>query len=427
MTVSSFPDGTSEMTRGAAEERLRKAPWLGAAGLQAVFSAVERDGDRARVVGGAVRNTLLGHPVPDVDIATTASPQDVMRRAEQAGLKAVGTGLDHGTVTVVSDGFPYEVTTLREDVETFGRQARVVFGTDWTRDAERRDFTMNALYADREGRLHDPLGGLEDCLAGRVRFIGDPDTRLREDYLRILRFFRIHAAYGRGEMDEEALGACLRQREGLRHLSAERIGHEMRRLLQAPLAAQSLRMMNDCGLWEIATGGLARIDDYEALRSLEEFAPEVRDPELGLVVLSGFVHEDLERICDRLRLSNAERKRMRTAWAAMKTFRLPGNATSVAGLLYDFGRQGALDGVLAVWAARIAQNASNAHDMRETISLLRTQPVPEFPLKGADLLALGHAPGKALGQMLERLEDAWRKSGFKLEKDGLLTLSNEQS
>ena len=207
-----------------ADQILQQAEWLKSPGIQAVFAAIEQEGDEARVVGGAVRNTLLGHPVPDVDIATTASPETVMERARAAGLKPIGTGIDHGTITVVSSGYPYEVTTLREDVETFGRQARVVFGRNWTRDAERRDFTLNALYVDRHGRLHDPLGGLDDCLNRHVRFIGDPDTRIREDYLRILRFFRIYAAYGAGDMDADGLGACLRQRDGLRHLSAERIG-----------------------------------------------------------------------------------------------------------------------------------------------------------------------------------------------------------
>ncbi|WP_297578799.1 CCA tRNA nucleotidyltransferase [Roseibium sp.] len=327
------------------DDILRRADWLNAPGIQDVFSAIEQDGDQARVVGGAVRNTLLGHPVPDVDIATSARPEDVMQRAAQAGLKPVGTGLEHGTITVISSGFPYEVTTLREDVETFGRQARVVFGKDWVKDAERRDFTMNALYVDRHGGLHDPLGGLGDCLEGRVRFIGDPDTRIKEDYLRILRFFRIYAAYGRGELDAGGLSACLRQRDGLRRLSAERIGHEMRRLLRAPLAATALRLMNDCGLWEIATGGLARIDDFDALRTMKDVAPEAGDHEVGLVVLAGFVREDLERICDRFRLSNAERKRMRTAWAVTKRLKQSNEMPQASSLVYEYGKQGAIDGL----------------------------------------------------------------------------------
>jgi len=406
-----------------ADHILAQADWLNTDGIQSVFSAIEQEGDEARVVGGAVRNTLLGHPVPDVDIATTARPEDVMQRARAAGLKPVGTGLDHGTVTVVSGGFPYEVTTLREDVETYGRQARVVFGRDWSRDAERRDFTLNALYADRRGRLHDPLGGLEDCLARRVRFIGDPDMRIQEDYLRILRFFRIYAAYGEGEMDKAGLGACLRQRDGLRHLSAERIGHEMRRLLRAPLAGPALTMMNDCGLWEIATGGLARIDDFLALRSLSDVAQEPDDPELGLVVLAGFVREDLERICDRFRLSNAERDRMRTAWAAMKKYRHSGSLPDASQELYEFGRQGAIDGLLAHWASQRAQGRAPDADYADLLGRLRHAPRPVFPLKGADLIATGQAPGPALGDLLKRLETSWRDSGFSLSKDDLMRLA----
>jgi poly(A) polymerase len=400
---------------------LRHANWLQSPGIQAVFSAIEQGGDEARVVGGAVRNALLGHAVPDVDIATTALPNEVMRRTTDAGLKPIGTGLDHGTITVISSGYPYEVTSLREDVETFGRQAKVVFGKDWMKDAERRDFTLNALYVDRHGHLHDPLGGLEDCLARRVRFIGDPDKRIKEDYLRILRFFRIFAAYGKGEMDAAGISACLRQRYGLRHLSAERIGHEMRRLLQAPLAGRALRMMNDCGLWEIATGGLARLDNYDALRELEVFAPETLDPELGLLVLTGFVREDLERICDRLRLSNAERKRMKKAWAARKFLKKSAEFPSAASLVYDFGRQGAMDGVLAFWSTLRARQKADDEKFAGLLADIRVQPIPEFPLKGADLIAFGHSPGPKLGDLLKGLEDQWRSSGFSLRKQDLIT------
>lgn len=419
------PADTNNTMSVTAEQILQQADWLKAPGIQAVFEAIEQEGDEARVVGGAVRNTLLGHPVPDVDIATTASPETVMERTRAAGLKPIGTGIDHGTITVVSSGYPYEVTTLREDVETFGRQARVVFGRNWTRDAERRDFTLNALYVDRHGRLHDPLGGLDDCLDRRVRFIGDPDKRIREDYLRILRFFRIYAAYGAGDMDADGLGACLRQRDGLRHLSAERIGHEMRRLLRARLAAPALKMMNDCGLWEIATGGLARIEDYLALRSLDVDASNVTDPELGLVVLTGFVREDVERVCDRLRLSNAERERMRTAWAAMRCLRQADKLPEAAHLVYQFGRQGAVDGLLGRWAGLRAQDKDPGDTFTGLLERLKDVPLPQFPIKGADLIAAGHAPGRALGDRLKSLEADWRDSGFSLSRQDLLARAGE--
>ncbi len=412
-----FLDGSNSLMKEKAHQILGSADWLLTPSIQAVFSALERDGDGARVVGGAVRNTLLGHTVPDIDIATTATPQDVMRRSSEAGLKAIGTGIDHGTITVISGGFPYEVTTLREDVETYGRQARVVFGKDWTKDALRRDFTMNALYVDRHGTLHDPLGGLDDCFARRVRFIGDPDMRLREDYLRILRFFRIYAAYGDGEMDPEGLGACLRQRDGLRHLSAERIGHEMRRLVKAPRSAIAVKLMNDCGLFEIATGGLARIGDFEALRELDDIAAETRDPELGLTVLAGFVREDVVRVADRLRLSNAERMRMRTAWAVYKLFRQSDELPETKVLLYAHGRQGAIDGLLAYWAAYNAEYRSGEKpNFSDALSALRTSDIPVFPLKGADLIELGQRPGPEVGRVLRSLEKLWCESGFTLGK-----------
>lgn len=403
-----------------AEDILGQAGWLKSAEIHAVFSVLELEGDEARVVGGAVRNTLLGHPVPDIDIATTAHPQTVLERAGKAGLKAIGTGMDHGTVTIVSGGIAFEVTTLREDVETFGRQARVVFGRDWTRDAERRDFTMNALYVDRHGLLHDPLGGLDDCMAGRVRFIGDPDTRIREDYLRILRFFRIFAAHGEGDMDPDGLGACLRRRDGLRHLSGERIGHEMRKLISARRAAFAVRLMIESGLWEIATGGLGRVEDFEALRSLDTVCGQVRDPELGLMVLAGFVREDITRIANRLKLSNAEQKRMKTAWSAAKQVRADAMPDARA-LLYDFGRQGAIDGVLASWAIHVAQGRAEAErGYARLLQDLKSAEVPVFPLRGADLLAAGYSPGPDLGRHLRSLEQAWRQSGFSQSRAALL-------
>jgi poly(A) polymerase len=219
------------------------AAWLREPPLSEILSLLDKAGEEARVVGGAIRNTLLGEPRGDVDIATTAVPAEVMRRAERAGFKPVPTGIEHGTVTVVADGRPFEVTTLREDIETFGRHARVVFGRSWRRDAERRDFTMNALSASRDGTIHDYVGGRADIAARRVRFIGNPATRIAEDYLRILRFFRFHAAYGEGAPDPDALVACVAARAGLEQLSRERIRMELIRLLVTKGAASMLAVM----------------------------------------------------------------------------------------------------------------------------------------------------------------------------------------
>src|SRR5580704_4499303 len=206
---------------------LADAPWLTSGPAARVLALLNGDGEEARVVGGAVRNALLKIPIGDIDIATTALPDEVVRRAKAAGIKCVPTGIDHGTVTLVVDAQPFEVTTLREDTETFGRKAKVAFGRDWATDAERRDFTINGLSVDADGVVHDHVGGLEDIAARRVRFIGDPNSRIAEDYLRVLRFFRIHAAYGAGQPDRAGILACISEREGLATLSAERVRLEM--------------------------------------------------------------------------------------------------------------------------------------------------------------------------------------------------------
>src|SRR6478672_10004804 len=217
-----------------------EAPWLKSGPAARVLGLLNGDGEEARVVGGAVRNALLKIPIGDIDIATTAVPDEVIRRAKAAGIKSVPTGIEHGTVTLVVEARPFEVTTLREDVETYGRKAKVAFGRDWARDAERRDFTINGLSVDAEGVVHDHVGGLADIAARRVRFIGDPARRIAEDYLRVLRFFRIHAAYGEGEPDRAGYLACIAARGGLAGLSAERVRMEILKLMIAKGAAASV-------------------------------------------------------------------------------------------------------------------------------------------------------------------------------------------
>src|ERR1700732_3267183 len=224
------------------------APWLKSGPTSRVLQLLNDNGEEARVVGGAVRNALLKIPIGDVDIATTAVPAEVIRRAKAAGIKSVPTGIDHGTVTLVVDAQPFEVTTLRQDTETFGRKAKVAFGRDWVMDAQRRDFTINGLSVDADGIVHDHVGGLDDIAARRVRFIGDPERRIAEDYLRILRFFRIHAAFGAGEPDRAGYLACVRARAGLANLSAERVRMEVLKLMVAEGAAGAIEAMADGGL-----------------------------------------------------------------------------------------------------------------------------------------------------------------------------------
>src|SRR6476646_668062 len=249
--------------------RLDDAPWLTSGPAARVLGLLNGDGEEARVVGGAVRNALLEIPTGDIDIATTAVPDEVMRRAKAAGIKSVPTGIDHGTITLVIDSQPYEVTTLREDTETFGRKAKVAFGRDWVKDAERRDFTMNGLSVDANGVVYDYVSGIADAKARRVRFIGDPDQRIAEDYLRILRFFRIHAAFGAGEPDRDGYFACIRGRAGLATLSAERVRMEMLKLLVASGASAATLAMADAGLLQALIGGVAYTGPLTAMIAIE--------------------------------------------------------------------------------------------------------------------------------------------------------------
>ncbi|MBN9263737.1 MAG: CCA tRNA nucleotidyltransferase, partial [Hyphomicrobium sp.] len=238
---------------------LAGAPWLERPETRAVLSALAAAGHEARIVGGTVRNALLGEPVTDVDIATTATPDETMAAARAAGLDAIPTGVSHGTVTIVAHHVPFEVTTLREDVETFGRHARVAFTADWAADARRRDFTINALYCDANGTISDPLGGLADLAARRVRFIGDARERIREDALRILRFFRFHARYSAEAIDAEGLAACAAERHLLAKLSAERVRAELLKLLDAPGAARAIAVMAAYGFIVEILGRAPRI------------------------------------------------------------------------------------------------------------------------------------------------------------------------
>jgi poly(A) polymerase len=289
---------------------LRDAPWLQSGAAARVLALLNGDGEEARVVGGAVRNALLNIPIGDVDIATTAVPDEVIRRARTAGFKSVPTGLEHGTVTLVVAGHPFEVTTLREDVETFGRKARVAFGRDWVRDAQRRDFTINGLSVSADGVVHDHVGGLADIAARKVRFIGEADQRIAEDFLRILRFFRIHAAYGAGAPDRPGLLACIRGRAGLANVSAERMRMEMLKLVVAGGAAEAVVPMADGGLLLQIFGGVAYPGTFAAMIAAERALLQKPDAMLRLGALAVAITEDARRIAARLRLTREEAKKL---------------------------------------------------------------------------------------------------------------------
>ena len=374
---------------------LDDAPWLKSGPTARVLGLLNGNGEEARVVGGAVRNALLQIPCGDIDIATTALPDEVIRRARAAGIKSVPTGIEHGTVTLVVDGQPFEVTTLREDTETFGRKAKVAFGRDWVRDAERRDFTINGLSVDAAGVVHDHVGGFDDILAKRVRFIGDPDRRIAEDYLRILRFFRIHAAYGAGEPDRDGYLACIRLRAGLATLSAERVRMEMLKLVIADGAAGAVAAMADGGLLLPIFGGVAYTGPFAAMISAERLLGLKPDAVRRLGALAVAVTEDARRVATRLRLTNAETKALDSM--GHRWWRLAGMDEAIARRrLYRLGEERYRDRLMLAWA-RAGADTDSAH-WRELATLPERWSAPKFPLKAADFIARGIAEGPALGR-----------------------------
>ena len=401
---------------------LDDAPWLTSGPAARVLELLGGDGEEARVVGGAVRNALLKIPTGDIDIATTALPDEVIRRARAAGIKSVPTGIDHGTVTLVVDGQPFEVTTLREDTETFGRKARVAFGRDWIRDAERRDFTINGLSVDADRVVHDYVGGLDDIAAKRVRFIGDPDRRIAEDYLRILRFFRIHAAFGSGAPDREGYLACIRARAGLANLSAERMRMEMLKLMVAEGAAVAIGAMADGGLLLPILGGVAYTGPLRAMISAERMLGWKPDAIRRLAALAVAVTEDAKRVAARLRLTNAEAKALDSM--GHRWWRLAGMDEATARRrLYRLGADHYRDRLLLAWA-RAGGNTDSTH-WRQLALLPERWRAPKFPLKAADFIARGIAEGPVLGQALALAEDAWLAADFPLEEGALKTIADQ--
>jgi poly(A) polymerase len=386
------------------------AAWLKQAPLDKLLAALDSAGEEARVVGGAVRNTLLGEAHGDIDIATTALPPEVMRRVEAAGFKGVPTGMEHGTVTVVAAGRPFEVTTLREDVETFGRRAKVAFGRSWKRDAERRDFTMNALSVARDGTLYDYVGGLADIAALRVRFIGDAARRIAEDYLRILRFFRFHASYGAGAPDPEAVAACIAGRAGLEQLSRERIRMELIKLLLARQAVPALATMTETGLLEQVLGGVPLLASYANMIELEAVLALPPDPVRRLGALAVSVLEDVERLRERLRLANSEHERLASMAQGWWHISCELGERDARVLLYRLGSQHFADRLLLAWT----RSREDAADERwRLLAMLPTRwPRPAFPLKAADFLARGVPKGPRLGAALAAAEEAWIQAGF---------------
>lgn len=375
------------------------ADWITRPETQAVCAALTDAGFQALFVGGCVRNTLFGVTVDDIDISTDATPEQVIALTEGAGLRAVPTGIDHGTITVVSHHIPHEITTFRRDVETFGRHAVVAFSTDVTDDAKRRDFTMNALYADPAGHVIDPLHGLPDLAARRVRFIENPDLRIREDYLRILRFFRFHAWYGDAAqgLDADGLAAVAANADGLDHLSRERVWTELRKLLTAPDPAPSVAAMRTAGVLAHVLPGA---DDtaLAPLVHIEGLAGTAPDPIRRMAALGGTV--------DALRLSKVQMRQLDRLREGM------GSMDGPATLGYRLGYDSARDIVL-LRAAQMGMPLDPA-----ALTLAQKGAAATFPVKAADLMPTFQ--GAALGAKLNDLEQVWIGSNFTLTKTELL-------
>lgn len=404
-----------------------RAEWLDDKHLQRLLAVLAEGGEAARIAGGAVRNALLGQAVADVDIAATTLPEETVRRAEAAGFKAVPTGIEHGTVTVVAGGKPFEVTTLRADIETDGRHAKVSFGRDWKADAERRDFTINALYAEADGTVVDLVGGLADIAARRLRFIGDAEARIREDYLRILRFFRFFAWYGDGRPDADGLKACARLKEGLDRLSAERVWAEMKKLLSAPDPSRALLWMRQAGVLSRVLPESEKwgIDAIHALvRAEADFGWEP-DPILRLQSIVPPDAARMKALAERLRFSTVETNRMER-WALRPALDPATTEGTLAKLLYLGDPQVFTDRLrlsLATARARAVEDTSallQAGGFSRLLGFAQKWQKPVFPLKGADMTALGVPAGPELGALLKRLENDWIESGFGLERDALL-------
>ena len=388
-----------------------KQKWMSTGPARAVMDAL--GAGNARFVGGAVRNALLGEPVSDIDIATSLVPADVAKKLVDAGIKAVPTGIDHGTITAVANGKPVEVTSLRRDVSTDGRRAVVAFTTDWKEDASRRDFTMNALYADTDGTLQDYFGGLEDLKAGRVRFVGDAPTRIREDYLRSLRLFRFHAWYGKGVLDADALQAAAAEKSGIANLSGERIQKEMFKLLAAENPVASLRAMADSGvLAEVLSGGpdFARLERLVATDSDLAFTV---DPLLRLFALIAPDEKAAGAICQRWKLSAADCERLRD-FAREKIDSLP-DMKEARRLLYRLGAMRFINR-MRLFAAGTPLQQSEALHLIANADILTP---PAFPLSGRDALDAGVAQGPEVGQILSAIEQNWIAMDFAGDKQSL--------
>ncbi len=401
-------------------ESLENLQWLQSENVQKIFSILEESGAETRVIGGAVRNSILGLEVKEIDFATTATPDEVIALFKAKKVRTIPTGVEYGTVTVVLDSENYEITTLREDIKTDGRHAVVKFGKNWSKDAERRDFTMNALYLDRYGKLFDYTGGYQDCLDKKIEFIGSAEQRIKEDYLRILRYFRFMATFGFVEFDKETMSAILKNKNGLNQLSPERISMEMKKILVGSFAAEIIEKMVEIGLFQILTGGDVRLPQFQKLMQLSKSLKFEINPTVMIYTLVISDSEDIDRVVEKMNFLNSERKRMHSIYEFTKVSILNLADLELTKLLYKYGRQTSFEGVLIQFInGQLPVQESKLNLILRKLSEIE---IPEFEISGKDLIAMGVKPGKQMGELLKRGESAWINSGFKLSKNELLQL-----
>ena len=403
------------MTEGA-KQQIAPQPWMVEPATRAVLGALSAGGIEVRFVGGSVRDALLGRPIGDIDIATPASPERVIDLLEKSGIKVVPTGLAHGTVTAVVPPRHFEITTLRRDVETYGRRARVAFDADWAADAARRDFTINAIFLAPDGRIDAPVGGLADLRARRVRFVGDPATRIAEDLLRLLRYYRFEARFGTGIGDPQARAACRTAAHLLPTLSRERIAQELIKLLDTPDPIAVLRMMQEDGVLAVVLPEAHRLDRLRRLIAIE-LGP---DPLRRLAALIEVDGEGAVALAARLRFSNAWRDRMQDLsppWPLDPQ----GDVQAQRRALYWLGVERYRD--LALLLA--AEGEVSRSRLVELLDLARAWTPPVFPLAGCDVTALDIPAGERVGRLLAAARDWWEASDFTPDRAACLAYLRE--
>lgn len=394
-------------------DSLGQPPWMTAPATAAVLDALEAVGgpDCARFVGGCVRNALVGRPIDDIDIATRLTPEQVTQALQAARIRALPTGVEHGTVTAVSNHLPHEITTLRRDVSTDGRRATVAFTDDWHEDAERRDFTLNALYARRDGGIFDPTGhGVADARAGRIVFVGEPEQRLREDHLRNLRFFRFYAWFGKGPPDPAAVAACAALKDSIDNLAAERISKELLKLLAADDPRAAVRLMAETGVLEVVLKLPAALDRFEALCGIEGDQLFENDPVLRLAALLPNDQVAAARLAERLRLSNPDRDRIVAALSPTPVLKSWMSPRELRREVYRGGQGTFRDRAKLAWAA--AARTATTMQWRGLIALADGWSPPTLPLTGDEVMNAGVPKGPLVGQVIREVEDWWVDNDF---------------